>query len=75
MDLSRIPDDISANDLTDTLLEHWGLRFDTDLEQELGIARGSVNQYRKRKTSDIQTKIIVALLRDIAYLESKAATK
>lgn len=75
MDLSRIPDSINANDLTDTLLEHWGLRFDTDLEQELGIARGSVNQYRKRQTTDIQTKIIIALLRDIAYLENKASTR
>lgn len=73
MELDKIPDDISANNLADTLLHYWGLKFDSDLEREIAVSRGSVHQYRKRKSTDIQTKIIIALLRDIAYLEKKAA--
>lgn len=69
--LSTISDDITASELTDLLIKYWKLKSDYDLANSLGIDRRSVYRYRNRKTSDIQTKIIIDLLRDIAYLEKK----
>lgn len=75
MNLANIPDDIRPSELTDTLLEYWKLKSDGELARELGIdSRVKVQQYRKRTgTGDIQYRIIVALLRDIGYLEGKLA--
>ena len=71
MKLDNINDDMSAADITDILIQYWGLKGDADLERTLAVGNWSVGQYRKRKTADIQTKMIIALLRDIAYLEKK----
>lgn len=73
-DLTSIPDDIAAPDLINRLTEYWGLKNNAELARELNVDRRSVNQYRKRESSDIQTKIIIALLRDIGYLEKKIQT-
>lgn len=73
MDLSRIPDDIATTELIDALQQHWGIKYDADLEKELDVARGSIHQCRKGKGGDVKSKIIVSLLRDIAYLEKQLA--
>lgn len=73
MNLSDITDDISPNDLIDMLSAYWGIKSDAELARELGIQdRKKVAQYRNRKgKDDIQYRIIVALLRDIEYLDKK----
>ncbi|OQX16135.1 MAG: hypothetical protein BWK73_04535 [Thiothrix lacustris] len=73
MNLTDITDDISPNDLTDVLSAYWGIKSDAELARELGIEdRRKVTQYRNRKgKDDIQYRMIVALLRDIGYLERK----
>lgn len=75
MNLAAIADDIQPSALTDLLMEYWKLKTDGELARELGIGdRKKVGQYRNRKgTDDIQYRIIVNLLRDIGYLESKLA--
>jgi hypothetical protein len=77
MNLTNITDGISANDLTDLLMQQWGIKTDAELARELGIEdRRSVGQFRNRKRNDdIQFRIIVNLLRDIGYLEKKLASQ
>ncbi len=70
-ELALIADDIPASDLLNLLTEYWGLKNDAELARELTVDRRSISQYRRRESSDIQTKIIIALLRDIGYLEKK----
>lgn len=56
------------------LIEYWQSGTQEDLTKCLdGVSPKSISQYKGRKTSDIQTAIINALLRDIEYLESKLA--
>ncbi len=67
----KIHDDITPTQLVDHLASYWGVEKDSALAREIGVERGSIAHYRNRTTTDVQTKIIIALLRDIEYLEKK----
>ena len=70
--LAKISDGITASELIDLLKDYWGIEGDAELARELGVERWSVGQYRKRSGfNDIPSRIIISLLRDIAYLETK----
>lgn len=74
MTLPEIPDDLTPAQIVETLAAYWGVKKDAELGRCIGVERGSIAQYKGRSTSDVQTKMIIALLRDIRYLESKLSS-
>ena len=58
MPLPEIIDNTTPAQITKILSDYWGLRNDSELSREIGVERGSIAQYKNRKTIDIQTKII-----------------
>lgn len=61
----------SPAEIFDSLLEYWELENDSQLSKHLEIDQRSLSQARKGKRIGIKDKIIIELLRDYAYMESK----
>ncbi len=59
---------MTATELIDALKSHWGIQSDAQLGDLLEESRQSVHQYKKRKSTDLQTKIIVRLLAEASEL-------
>ena len=71
MPLPEIHDDVTPTQLVEILSSYWGVKKDAELGRCIGVERGSIAQYKNRSTTDVQTNIIIELLRDIRYLESQ----
>ncbi len=68
MDIPTVP---NPTEIIDLLVDHWDLPNQTQLARHIEVDPLSINQYRKRKTADIQTQITAELLKDIEYLKKQ----
>ena len=58
-------ENLSPVQITEALKQQLRVHSDSDLADRLGVERQSLYSYKKRTTSDIQTRIINVLLDEI----------
>ena len=52
-------------DVTNALMQRWDMSEYTALAERLGVDKQSIGRYKQRKTVDLQTTIIIALLNEL----------
>ena len=56
-------------DVTAALMQRWCLSEYTELAERLDVDKQSIGRYKQRKTVDLQTTIIIELLKELYTAE------
>ncbi|MFW5443198.1 MAG: hypothetical protein ACKE51_02675, partial [Methylococcaceae bacterium] len=56
---------MESKEIIAELKNRWGVSTDTALAEKLGTSKQVINRFKKKKTIDIQAKIIKLLLEEL----------